>query len=368
MSADLLSGVWADPQRRPQLSSRQWETLLGQARRSALQARLAQHFVDQGWYDSTPEGPRRHLESALRMAERQRNEVVWELDCIRRALNRVDTPIVLLKGAAYLAAGLPPAPGRLFADIDIMVDRRQLQAVENALFAAGWIAQERDPYNDRYYRRWMHELPPLRHVKRGSCIDVHHTITPPTSRFAVDGSRLLERIQRVESYPKLSVLAPADMVLHSAAHLFQEGEFWHGLRDLLDLNSLLLHFGRQDTFWPDLLDRAEELGLQVPLAHALIHVERLFSTAAPSEQLDRVRALDRRPVRRWMMKWLLRSALRPEHPSCDGPFSALARGLLFVRSHWLRMPPHLLAYHLGRKALMRLQGEGAENGQRALRN
>ena len=31
------------------------------------------------------------------------------------------------------------------------------------------------------------------------------------------------------------VLAPEDMVLHSAVHLYQEGELDHGMRDLLDL-------------------------------------------------------------------------------------------------------------------------------------
>jgi hypothetical protein len=32
----------------------------------------------------------------------------------------------------------------------------------------------------------------------------------------------------------------------------------------------------------------------------------------------------------------------------------LARSLLYLRGHYLRMPMHLLALHLGRKAFMRL--------------
>ncbi|TMH12159.1 MAG: nucleotidyltransferase family protein [Betaproteobacteria bacterium] len=339
------------------MSARDWEALLGQARRAMLQARLATRFVEQASMADVPQGPRQHLESALRLAERQRHEVLWEVDCVRRALARVDTPVVLLKGAAYLAADLPPARGRLFADVDIMVDRRQLVAVENALFASGWISQERNAYNDRYYRRWMHELPPMRHVHRGTTIDLHHTITPPTSHFNVDGARLLEHLQPIAGHPRLAVLAPADMVLHSAAHLFQEGEFDHGLRDLLDMNDLLRHFSQRPDFWTELLDRADELRLQVPLSHALTHLERLFSTTAPDHLTARVRALDRSRIKRRMMTTLLSIALRPEHPSCDGPFSGLARWLLYIRSHWLRMPLHLLTYHLGRKLLMRLTSE-----------
>ena len=358
MKPDLLARLWTDPTHWwAALPPNEWETLLGQARQARLQARLARYFLDRGRMAEVPERPRHHLESALRLAERQHHEVLWEIDCIRRALASVDTPVVLLKGAAYLAAELPPAPGRLFSDVDIMVDRRQIGAVEGALFASGWINHKRDTYNDRYYRRWMHELPPMRHVHRGTNIDVHHTITPPTSRFSVDGARLLTRLQPVAGSPGLFVLAPSDMVLHSAAHLFQEGEFGHGLRDLLDLNDLLLHFGQRAGFWTELLDRAHELRLQVPLSHALTHVARLFSTTAPPALATRVRSLDDSWVKRPLMTTLLSIALRPEHPSCDGPLSGLVRWLLYVRAHWLRMPPHLLIYHLGRKTVMRLKDD-----------
>lgn len=358
MKTDLLARLWSDPAPWWEaLPPRDWETLLGQARQARLQARLARYFLDRGRMAEVPERPRQHLESALPLAERQRHEVLWEIDCIRRALASVDTPVVLLKGAAYLAAELPPAPGRLFSDVDIMVDRRHIGAVEAALFASGWISPKRNAYDDRYYRRWMHELPPMRHVHRGTNIDVHHTITPPTSRFSVDGARLLARLQPVASASGLYVLAPADMVLHSAAHLFQEGEFGHGLRDLLDLNDLLLHFGQRERFWAELLDRAHELRLQVALSHALTHVARLFTTRAPPVFAARVRSLDDSRVRRPLMTALLSVALRPEHPSCDGPFSWLVRWLLYVRSHWMRMPPHLLIYHLGRKTVMRLKDD-----------
>jgi hypothetical protein len=356
MTGDLLSPLWFDPDWRPALSSSGWEALLGQARRARLLPRLARHVQDRGWMPDVPTAPRRHLEGGLRLAERQRNEVLWEIDRIRRALANVDTTIVLLKGAAYVAAGLPPASGRLFSDVDIMVDRRQLQAVESALLACGWIPMERDPYNDRYYRRWMHELPPMRHALRGTNIDVHHTITAPTSRFAVDGGLLLQSLSPLPGQPGLSVLAPADMVLHSAAHLFQEGEFDHGLRDLLDMNDLVLHFGQQPGFWALLIERARVLGLQIPLSHALTHLARLFSTSAPPEFAAAVGALDRSLVRRRLMAALLARALRPNHPSCHEPLAKSARWLLYLRSHWLRMPPHLLAYHLSRKLVMLSSG------------
>ncbi|WP_114971793.1 nucleotidyltransferase family protein [Rhodoferax ferrireducens] len=327
--------------------------LLGQARQARLLGRLAQHHAAHGWLSEVPAKPRQYLEGALRLVDRQHHEVQWEVHCIRRALKQVGTPIVMLKGAAYFVAGLPPRHGRLFSDIDIMVKRERLPEVEGALFRAGWIGEERDAYNERYYREWMHEIPPLRHVQRGTVIDVHHTITPPTSRFKVDGAKLLERIEAIDDAGDLFVLAPEDMVLHSAVHLFQEGEFDHGLRDLLDLKDLLEHFSLQTEFWLRLFDRAHELGLQIPLFHALFHIRRLFGVMAPAEWMGRVGRLSPPAPARIMMAWLLGLALRPDHPSCDTRWTDLARWLLFVRSHALRMPLHQVVPHLARKAWMR---------------
>lgn len=352
MSPSLLENVWASPDQRPDLNHREWETLLGQARQARLIARLAAHHFDQNWMDEIPIGPRPHLESALRLADRQQHEVRWEVDCIRRALRGINAPVVLLKGTAYLMTNLPAARGRLFADIDLMVPRSQIEAIEGALFAAGWICDERDPYNQRYYREWMHEIPPLRHVHRNTYIDLHHTITPPTSRFKVDGAKLLERIVAIDESETLFVLAPTDMVLHSAVHLFQEGEYGHGLRDLLDLKDLLQHFEKQPDFWLALFNRANELGLQMPLHHALFHIQRLFGYMAPAEWAERTQQLAPPAPARLAMAWLLGLALKPDHPSCNTRWTGLARWLLYVRSHTLRMPLHLAIPHLIRKAWM----------------
>lgn len=349
---DLLSRVWGTELRLAGFSARDWELLLGQARRARLLPRLARHLEDQeGGLAVLPSPQQLYLRGALHLLERQRHEVLAELAHLRRALRGLATPVVLLKGAAYLFAGLPPARARVFSDLDIMVEPGQIAAVEDALMAGGWISEERDAYNQRYYRQWMHEVPPLRHVQRGSVIDLHHTIAPPTSRFKVDAARLLERVRPVGT-SGLFVLGPEDMVLHSAVHLYQESEFDHGLRDLLDLRDLLLHFGREPAFWPALLARAKELHLEEPLFHLLHQARRLLQLPLPAEAEAALAAhLGRGPGTSFVAT-LLGQALRPNHPSCDGPAARLARWMLYVRSHWMRMPLYLLLPHLVRKAYM----------------
>lgn len=334
-----------------ELPSSAWEDLLSQARRSLLAARWAHQLRQRGQFEALPVGPRRHLEAATIVADRVQVEMRLEADRVRRALMRAGVRCVLLKGAGYLMADLPAARGRVFSDIDILVPRVDLGRVESALLGSGWVVADIDAYDQRYYREWMHELPPLRHVSTASTIDVHHTITAPTSAFRVDGGLLLAAIRPADPEERFWVLQPADMVLHSAAHLFQEGEFDHGLRDLFDMDELLRHFETSEPeFWSTLFARAKQLGLQRPLHHALFHLERLLGSRVPPAWRGEFDALRPPWLQRRLMAWLLGVALRPRHPSTRSRDERLALWLLYVRSHWLRMPPHLLVPHLLRKA------------------
>ena len=337
------------PARMP--TTAEWELWLSQARRAMLSARLASHADRTLGLDAVPMGPRQRLVSALRLGERMSQGMQAEALHVAAALSRAGLRCVLLKGTAYLAAGLPPARGRFFGDIDILVPQAQIGGAEAALLAAGWFAHEQEAYHQRYYREWMHEVPPLTHVRRGSVVDLHHTITPPTSAFAIDGARLLEKARCIDAVHDLWILQPTDLVLHSAVHLFSEGEFDHGLRDLLDLADLLRYFGGSEPgFWPALWARAREMALQAPLHHALYHAERLFGPIVPPAWRAEASALRPAWASATFMAWLLAIALRPNHPSCDGPWTPLARWLLYVRAHWLRMPLRLLLPHLLRKA------------------
>ena len=120
----------------------------------------------------------------------------------------------------------------------------------------GWASMHLDKYDQRYYRTWMHELPPMRHVKRLTVIDVHHAIVPETAAIRPDPGKLCAAACPVEKEQGICVLAPVDMVLHSAVHLFHDGEFENGLRDLIDIQRLLNHFGHTPSFWDSLVERA----------------------------------------------------------------------------------------------------------------
>jgi hypothetical protein len=352
VSVPLLIQVLRAPARAATLRLPEWDLLLRQARAAELLASLCLLLREHGLEQEAPAPARRHLEWALAHWRRHAQAVHFELAEIRAALAGPGLPLLLLKGAAYLAAGLPAAEGRLFSDVDILVPKERLGEVEGALMLHGWASTHHDPYDQRYYREWMHELPPLRHMHRQTVIDVHHAIVPETAALRPDPARLRAAARPLPGQPGLQVLAPADMVLHSATHLFSEGEFHHGLRDLFDLHRLLLHFGAEPGFWAALPERARELQLERPLFYALRYATRLLGTPVPAEVLEAAGAGRPNPALLALMDALFARALLPPHASCARAFDGAARAALYVRGNWLRMPPLLLSRHLFHKAFI----------------
>ena len=354
IDADRLRRALRHPEILAALTLAEWDLVIRQARRAGLLARLAIRLADRGLLDAIPAAPRHHLVAERILADKHRRDVRNEVRYIGEALAPTGVPVILLKGAAYILADLPPARGRLFSDIDILVPKASLGAVEAALHRQGWAGGRIAPYDERYYRRWMHQIPPLTNRLRDTTLDVHHTIVPETARLDLRADALFAAARRVAGTSGAMTLAPADMILHSAIHLLNEGEYARGLRDLDDVVELLGHFGGDAGFWPLLLDRAVALDLRRPLYYALRQAARLLGAAVPEAIGDAARLFPPNAALRRLMDALLERALRPNHATCRDAASGPALWLLYVRAHYLRMPPHLLAPHLVRKAFMRL--------------
>jgi Uncharacterised nucleotidyltransferase len=348
---DLLLAALRRPADALALSPVRWDLLLRQARVAGLLPRLGHHLDAFGGLNQVPSAPQAHLRNAMRLAEAQHAEVRRELDHVREALAQTDIAPVLLKGAAYVAAGLSPAAGRMFSDIDILVPRARLAEVEAALMASGWIGTHHTAYDQRYYREWMHELPPMLHTRRGTVIDVHHAIVPETARVKSDAALLIAAARPLEGATPFHVLAPTDMVLHSMVHLFNNDDLQHALRDLNDIDALLRQFGAGADFWLDLAARAEALRLTRAMHHGLRHAHALLGTPVPPSVLDALRRFDRGGAAQSLSDASWRRALRPRHASARDALTAPALAALYAHAHWLRMPTGLLMRHLAVKAL-----------------
>jgi len=350
----ILVSILRDPRASERLTPSQWDLLLRQARHADLLAHLYVLFDAAGCLESTTVAVRQHLDSVRNLAAKQVSSVRWEIHCIVGALKSVGIVPVLLKGAAYVALELPVARGRLFGDVDVLVARESIERAEHAFLLHGWLSSDMDSYDQRYYRRWMHEIPPMRHVRRGTVIDLHHNILPDTARLKPDSAKLLAAARPVAGLEGVRVLAPTDMLLHSATHLFHEGEFPHGLRDLVDLDGLLTYLSEtQPDFWAQLVERAQELDLVRPLFYALRYCSKILHTSVPVSVWSLLSKTQPTAQMLSLMDAFFLRTLMPEHASCEDALTPTARTALYVRSHYLRMSLGLLLPHLLRKAYRR---------------
>jgi hypothetical protein len=356
--APVLIRALRDPSCMASMAIGEWDLLVRQARAANVLASLYYIVAGDDVLQRIPAQACEVLEWSRVVAARHAQATRFEVAELAHVLAELGLPLILLKGSAYLAAGLPPAPGRLFSDLDILVPKQRLDEVEAALMLAGWAGTMLDEYDQRYYRQWMHELPPMQHMRRQSMLDVHHAILPATAAVRPDPAKLRAAARSVPGAPGVQVLAPADMVLHSAVHLFYDGEFDKGLRDLFDIHRLLQHFAATPGFWDELPRRARELELDRPLFYALRYSNRVLGTPVPAAvQAAVASARPNRPLLA-LMDRLFERALMPDHASCADRFSAAARFLLYVRGNWLRMPPLLLARHLLHKAFLSPRATG----------
>ncbi len=322
----LLAHALRDPATTGALDGDGWTALIAIARAEQMIGTLAHRLAGQ----PMPPAAARILADARQSADQGRTAALWEAEAARRALAPLGCRVVLLKGTAFVAAGLQAGVGRSIGDLDILVPRAVLGAVEAAILRAGWEWVKPNAYDDAYYRRWMHELPPLIHRDRDRMIDIHHTILPPTARPRPDAAALLAEAVVLEN--GLFVLCPNDMLVHAACHLFADGDLAGGLRNLWDVHCLAGEFGTSG-----LRARALHHGLLAETARALRLANALFGTAIAAEWPG-APATDRLYLRRLVARDGWGRATRP-----------VTRQFFYVRSHWLRMPPLLLARHLWTK-------------------
>lgn len=325
MSALLLVGLLRQPARAGALTPEEWNGVIAAARAERLLATLAVRLEEEAV--ALPVSVSAIMADARFDAERERRQALWESDRAAAALVPLGIPVILMKGTAYAAANVRASRGRLIGDLDIMIPRERLDEAEAALIDAGWEWVKPDPYDDAYYRQWMHELPPLIHRDRDRMIDVHHTILPLTARPKPDAASMLAN--RVDIGGGLSVLSPEDRICHAVAHLLADGDLSGGLRNLWDIKCLL----------DDIEDvsQVEACASHHGLAPYLARARRLASTLY-GDGNGAMTLTDR---------LFLRRLLSTNGWGQDGrKFTSFA---FYIRSHYLRMPPFMLARHLWTK-------------------
>lgn len=352
----LLIDVFKKPQTISQLSDLDWDTLTGQAKASGLLGRLYYLFSKYSLLNQIPSYVIWHYQAAYQITERLKKNALREIDDLSKTLQSQGIETIFLKGAAYQVSQAQCHYGRYMSDIDLLVQKEELPKVQRLLLQHGWLAAPMDDYDQKYYREWMHEIPPLYHIERETTLDVHHNILPLTNENAPKASDLTTRSVTHSWCGEVNVLCTLDTVIHSAVHLFTDSEFHHALRDLSDLDWLITEYSQSNpNFVMELVTRANDLGLSRYIWLALTFTKKVFNTNISEQAISQLNDKPTSTLRKNTLLFSYEQIFLPNHKSCRTWKMGLASEILFWRSHLIKMPLRILIPHLCKKSYKRIK-------------
>ena len=340
-----------NPETLPGVTGTEWNALVPVLRRERLLSQLGAFARRTGVFDQLPGTLQDLCRGSAARVEHTRRLSLYIAEEITQSLSADGIRVALLKGAAYAAAGYNFADGRMFSDLDILVRREDMADTEVVLRKAGWKPDDMDAADERYYREWMHELPPFKHATVPFELDIHHNLAPPVSRIQLNTTPFWSDAITLEQRG-LTVLSPTHMLIHTAVHLFFNDELRGGIRELLDIHGLCHLVNERDEAWSKVAAlTATQPMLARTLFYALDTAQRLLGTPVNPKILLDLRTSRITDQHLSLMRWLFDRALLDD----QGIGAGLAQQVLFLRSHWLRMPAGLLLPHLARKSWLRLR-------------
>ena len=357
----VILRVLKDPKLMARLSISEWNLLFVKGKDLAMLGRFYIMAKDHKILNDLPSKAQDLLFSAYNVSSNGYVRINWEMNRIKRALHEYQGKVVLLKGGAYISAGLKAAQGRQCSDVDILVSKSEIDLAEECFLSEGWISDLDNRYDQYYYRQLMHELPPLYHPDRNIIVDIHHSILPPTGRLKSNPEKLLSSAVKITNGENSGfyILSNEDMLLHSAAHAFYDGEMTGGLRNLLEQRDLIEEFEKEKNspFWNNIIPRAKEMNLGRPLFYCLRYNQALLDLKIPKPVQEEIKVFAPNFFVLALMDFAVVQVLVPTQMNQKRFLGRIAAQALYIRSHFLRMPPLMLLGHLSKKFIRRLKGE-----------
>ena len=259
-----------------------WEKLLQETEQHGLTPLLYRRVQAAGV--AVPEDVGKKMHAAyLRTAEQniRRYEI---LSRIYKACDEAGIEVIPLKGIYLASEVYRDIALREMSDIDILVRKKNLDAVEDILDELGFISlqQNKDPVFEKgHHLRYIIE-------ESGLLIEVHWDLMDPDDSVQVDIDALWDRSGSQDDAGKnVRALSPEDLLLHLSVHLANH-TFFLGLRGLYDL-AMTIDVFMKVIDWDRLYDLAvawnavRALYVNLQLASDLLDVEVM------GEYLERIK-------------------------------------------------------------------------------
>lgn len=226
-----------------QFSEADWRQVSASATRHGLQPLLYECLSSAGAAAGIPEKVLLPLREAF-LVNGLRNDVLYQdLQAVLAAFQTLGIPTILLKGV-YLACWVyKTKASRPMADIDLMVQEKDLFKAASALLASGYSSG----LSIRDLQEWRHAHPRAHHLPsflkpQHPRIELHWALPG-----AIDARQVAACWQRAHRVPlgesTARALAPEDLLLYLCVHC-RLHHFSQGLRPLYDIAEAIRHYRR----------------------------------------------------------------------------------------------------------------------------
>lgn len=222
------------------------------------------------------------LRDASRRVTARALALAAELAAILRALADAGIACAPLRGIALAERLYDDTAARPAGDIDLLVRRRDLDAVETRLRALGYRTVDR---RAGFAREFSYTLEMARDARGGVVVEPHWTLAYPPFADALDMERVWARCRagRVAGQPA-GWLAPEALLLNLCLHLVHKAPdvplLW-----LVDVDRLVRREGGTID-WDELCALAGDAGVGRQTALALQAVATLLDTLVPRRVID----------------------------------------------------------------------------------
>ncbi|MGJ7093708.1 nucleotidyltransferase domain-containing protein [Vibrio hannami] len=357
----MLSDILSEPKLITTISAPALSKIIAEARYHNMLAQLKHLCIREAIWDQLPLKAREHLEAAELKYVNQRQCLENESQEFYLHLNSLNISWVYLKGAAYHLSNIDDFRGRLMGDIDILVSEGDLPKVESKLSTKGWIQAHVNNHDEKFYREWSQEIPPLRHIERRTELDLHFNILPKTLRQSPSPEVLMQHTVNISNQgtgPK--VFSPPAMVIHSAIHLFYESEYSKGLRDLFDLYILFSSNASDEGFWRQLIEIQDQMGNADSVYLAIRYCHLVFNFLPPAFVIEYYNKSRPDKLTQQVLDFAYIRVFSFSYPENRKFGHDIAELFLYWRGHFKRMPIYLLIPHLTNKVLTRFNSNKKE--------
>jgi hypothetical protein len=227
-----------------------WSYVLLFSRQNGIAPLLFHNMKKYGVAGSIPEEIRLTFAKIYHSVGFQNVLYIEELRNLLHIFEKAGIKTVVLKGAAIVEDVFRNIALRQMADIDLLVQEKDIAMAEEKLSESGYIPDEYQQSKE-FYRMNHHHLAPYYHPERKIAVEIHRHIIPLENPFVIDIDKLWKRAQAIKiGAVRTLTLSPEDFIIHACLHLAYCGGFIGGLRSLMDIAQVTMHHrDRIDWIW-----------------------------------------------------------------------------------------------------------------------